>query len=120
MEQNNARIIFRPHARDRAAECCTDPTALCDVLRRWIADLVPDLQVFIGIGDGKGKVGLRPRSGPSPVVRVLEEIIEVVTILRPGQKIIRPDTIELWVAKPIPVEGLVFASVLVEVQWATR
>jgi hypothetical protein len=95
MQHDNAtpRIIVRRHARDRAAECCIPP----EVLRRRIRSLSPSLAAFVGVFAGKGKVALMQRDGTSPVIRHTGDTIEVVSVLRPGQRVVRRDTLELWI-----------------------
>lgn len=93
--QHNAtpKIIIRKHARDRAAECCTSASGLRQRIRR----LTPLLAPFAGILDGKGKVALLFNTGPSPVIRHTGKTIEVISALRPGQRVIRRDTLEVQV-----------------------
>lgn len=100
MQHNNTtpRIIIRRHARDRAAECCIPSQAL----RHCIHSMSPDLDTFVGILNGKGKVALMVRDGVSPVIRHTGDIIEVISVLRPGQRVIRQDTVEVWIGQPSP------------------
>jgi hypothetical protein len=95
MQHDNTtpRIIVRRHARDRAAECCIPPKTL----RHCIRSMSPDLAAFAGILDSKGKVALMSRDAPSPVIRHTGDAIEVISVLRPGQRVIRRDTLEVWV-----------------------
>jgi hypothetical protein len=67
-------------------------------LRQRIRRLSPHLAPF-GILNGKGKVALMFNSGPSPVIRHTGDTIEVISILRPGQRVVRRDTLEIWVGK---------------------
>lgn len=90
---NENQITLSAHALTRAGECRISPAAL----RRQVADLSPRLASFVGIAGGRGKVGLMHRSAPSPVIRATRDQIEVVTVLRPGQRALRSDTIEVWV-----------------------
>jgi hypothetical protein len=86
-------IVISTHALDRAGESDVDEAAL----RRSIAELTPRLAPFVGLLGGKGKVGLMHRSAPSPVVHATRKRIEVVTVLRPGQRVSCRDTVEVWV-----------------------
>jgi hypothetical protein len=87
------KIIIRRHARDRTAECNISASGLRQRIRR----LTPHLAPFAGILDGKGKIALMFNSGPSPVIRHTGEIVEVVSVLRPGQRVVCQDTLEIWV-----------------------
>jgi hypothetical protein len=95
MQQDNTtpRIILRRHARDRAAECCIPP----QILRQRIRSISPHLAAFAGVLDGKGKVALMFRDGVAPVIRHAGDTIEVVSVLRPGQRAICRDTLEVRV-----------------------
>ena len=87
-------IVFTRHALDQAGVCGADTATL----RQSIAELAPTLRPsFVGLLGGAGKVALMHRAGPSPVVRLTPLRTEVITVLRPGQRVIRRDTIELWV-----------------------
>jgi len=86
------RIIFTTHARARASECGISEAAL----RQRLVTLSSRLAPFVG---SRSKIGLMHRGQPSPVVRLVTPgRIEVVTILRPGQTVVRSDTIPVTVA----------------------
>jgi hypothetical protein len=82
------RVIVRDHARARARECGVPER----VLRRQVAALAPRLRPFVGFLGGEGRVALVRRKAPSPVVRPTRRGVEVITVLRPGQSVIRSDT----------------------------
>jgi hypothetical protein len=98
---NGIPIIYRHHARARSRTCArlcgTHPADVRRQVYREIAAWAPRLTPFIGILDGNGKVALMHHHAPSPVVRYTGDSIELVSVLRPGQRAIRSDTIELWV-----------------------
>lgn len=93
MGRKRRSIVFREHARERAQECGVD----VGVLRKRIGDLAPRLRPFAGFLAGTGRVALMQPKAPSPVVRVTGRGIEVITVLRPGQEVIRSDTMAVRV-----------------------
>ncbi len=81
-------IRFSRHAIQRAGERGADVAAL----RRAIVGLAPRLAPFTGL-----RVALVQRGQPIPVVRPLDDRIEVITVLGKDQQVIRSDTVPVVV-----------------------
>ncbi len=85
---NEIAIRFSKHAMERAGERGADVAAL----RRAIIGLAPRLAPFTGL-----RVALVQRGQPIPVVRPLDDRIEVITVLGRDHQVLRSDTIAVTV-----------------------